>query len=283
MKKLAQSCFNSDNYPFHSNEDKTERLQVFSNLLCGFTVDISSLSTQLSSIGIECNPQTTPCTILSFHINNFSDYILKTYKHEPTKLYNAISYLAPFETTYAYYSLSRYSHSNVDWIMIYKNKEYDEKLITSFSDDLINKMKDILKIDASLNFYDTYTSISDLLRQNEITEENPNVPANYTIKNALDYMNSHYNENITLEDVSNHVFMSSVYFSAYFKSKTNQRFIDCLVDIKLKKAAELLTNSTLSTATVCDMIGYKNFGHFHDTFKKRYGMTPSEYKKKHAR
>ena len=51
-------------------------------------------------------------------------------------------------------------------------------------------------------------------------------------------------------------------------------------DIKLNQACRALRETSLSNHAICELVGYESPEHFMRTFKKTYGMTPGEYRKK---
>ena len=51
-------------------------------------------------------------------------------------------------------------------------------------------------------------------------------------------------------------------------------------DIKLNQACHVLRETSLSNLAICELVGYESPEHFMRTFKKTYGMTPGEYRKK---
>jgi two-component system response regulator YesN len=104
--------------------------------------------------------------------------------------------------------------------------------------------------------------------------------SNHIVKATQEYLESHYAEDISLEDVAEQVNISPQYFSKLIKKTTGFNFIDWLSMLRVKKAKELLTNSNLTVKEVCFMVGYKDPNYFSRIFKKRIGITPSEYVKK---
>jgi two-component system response regulator YesN len=104
--------------------------------------------------------------------------------------------------------------------------------------------------------------------------------SNHIVKVTQEYLESHYAEDISLEDVAEQVNISPQYFSKLIKKTTGFNFIDWLSMLRVKKAKELLTNSNLTVKEVCFMVGYKDPNYFSRIFKKRIGITPSEYVKK---
>ncbi|NLX64489.1 MAG: response regulator [Clostridiaceae bacterium] len=93
---------------------------------------------------------------------------------------------------------------------------------------------------------------------------------------AKEYIDKHYNEEISLEDVSRAVNLSPQYFSRFFKQETGENFIDYLTQVRINKAIELLKDKNHSIKEVCFMIGYNDPNYFSRIFKKVTGYSPSE-------
>lgn len=103
--------------------------------------------------------------------------------------------------------------------------------------------------------------------------------SNHIVRATKEYLENHYTEDISLENVAAQVNISPQYFSKLIKKTTGFNFIDWLSMLRVKKAKELLTNSNLTVKEVCFMVGYKDPNYFSRIFKKRIGITPSEYVK----
>ena len=101
--------------------------------------------------------------------------------------------------------------------------------------------------------------------------------SNKVVQVTKEYLEAHYTEDITLEDVAAQVNVSPQYFSKLIKKNTGFNFIDWLSMMRVRKAKELLNNSSLTVKEVCYMVGYKDPNYFSRIFKKRVGITPSEY------
>ncbi len=98
------------------------------------------------------------------------------------------------------------------------------------------------------------------------------------ISTAIEYINEHYSENITLSEVSNYVALSPGYFSSLFKQNTGEKFIDYLSKIRIEKARDLLINSNIKITAIANLVGYKDAQYFHRVFKLYTGTTPSKYR-----
>ncbi|MFT4147108.1 MAG: AraC family transcriptional regulator [Mobilitalea sp.] len=102
---------------------------------------------------------------------------------------------------------------------------------------------------------------------------------NDIVKAAKEYLEEHYADDITLEAMADHVNISPHYFSKLLKKNTGFNYIDWLSMLRVRKAKELLLNPNLTVSEVCFMVGYKDPNYFSRIFKKRIGITPSEYVK----
>lgn len=103
--------------------------------------------------------------------------------------------------------------------------------------------------------------------------------SNRIVQATKEYLEAHYAEEITLEDVAEYVNISPQYFSKLIKKNTGFNFIDWLSMLRVRKAKELLASTNLTVKEVCFMVGYKDPNYFSRIFKKKIGMTPSEYVK----
>ncbi len=99
------------------------------------------------------------------------------------------------------------------------------------------------------------------------------------IRIAKNYIQNHYQEQITLEQVSDVVGLSSSYFSALFKKEVGEGFAKYLIHIRIEAAKVLLRESTLSVSAICKEVGYNDSKHFTSTFEKAAGLKPSAYRK----
>ncbi len=66
------------------------------------------------------------------------------------------------------------------------------------------------------------------------------------------------------------------------KAQYEMTFIEILQELRLKKAARILTETTDNIDTVMSTIGYSNKTHFYAIFKEKYNLTPSSYRKTHS-
>lgn len=84
----------------------------------------------------------------------------------------------------------------------------------------------------------------------------------------------------SLTDVAAGFHVGLPYLSAEVKRATGSTFKELLVQKRLDKAARLLRETRLSVQAVCDAVGYDNTSYFHRVFRRRYGISPKEYRTK---
>jgi two-component system response regulator YesN len=97
-----------------------------------------------------------------------------------------------------------------------------------------------------------------------------------TLQKAVDYLNMHYNEQITLNKVAENIYVSTYYLSRMFKKELGQNFVDYLNEIRMFKAKELLKEGNYKTYEVAEMVGITDAQYFSKLFKKYTGLTPKE-------
>lgn len=96
------------------------------------------------------------------------------------------------------------------------------------------------------------------------------------------YIDLHYMENLYLDHMAELFETTPKYFSNYFKKTFGVNYVEYLNKVRLSHAKVLLKDSGLSVAEIGEKTGYVNSSTFTTTFKKYYGISPSEYRKRQA-
>ncbi len=99
------------------------------------------------------------------------------------------------------------------------------------------------------------------------------------VRLAKQYVQEHFDQNITLDTVCAQIGFSSSYFSVVFKKETGEGFLKYLTRVRMEKAKELLQQSDYSLADICNRVGYNDVKHFTATFKKATNLSPAQYRK----
>jgi AraC-like DNA-binding protein len=98
------------------------------------------------------------------------------------------------------------------------------------------------------------------------------------IEKVFEYMNSHYNTQITLADVAKVANMPEASFSRFIKKRTGKTFIDSLNEIRLGHASRMLIDTTHTVAEVAYKCGFNNISNFNRTFKRKKFCIPKDFR-----
>lgn len=96
---------------------------------------------------------------------------------------------------------------------------------------------------------------------------------------AVDYIKSHFEQDLGIEKVAEHVGLSVSYFSNQFKQITGITFLEYLTNVRIDHACMLLEKLDLKTYEIAEKVGYTDQRYFSQVFKKKKKRTPSEYRK----
>jgi two-component system, response regulator YesN len=116
----------------------------------------------------------------------------------------------------------------------------------------------------------------------DLPDENENEFEDIMDSNII-WIKSHYNMNITLREMARKSYMCETYFSEQFKLRTGKNFSEYLNDLRIEKSLELLKRPGLKVAEVGELVGYNNSSYFIKIFRKKMGVTPSDYRKSHKK
>ena len=98
------------------------------------------------------------------------------------------------------------------------------------------------------------------------------------IRKIIEYIESHYMEDITLKWAADYVFISETYLSHIFKKEIGKSFVQYLTEIRMKKAADMLIHTNLSVHEISLKVGYYNINYFGRLFKKYTGTSPKQFR-----
>lgn len=108
-------------------------------------------------------------------------------------------------------------------------------------------------------------------------------PKSKAINIAVNYMKSQYKTALSLEQTAAEVYLNAEYFSRIFKEEMGCTFIAYLTELRLNHALHLLENTAMRVQNIAQEVGYPNVSHFSTTFKKKYGVSPYEYRQKSSK
>lgn len=141
-------------------------------------------------------------------------------------------------------------------------KEFEEQCsLCGSMDQLIERLKELQ------NRY-----IEEMCRRHEADTVRP-------IRMAKQYIQNHYSEPITQEEVSGAVGLSAAYFSVLFKKVEGEGFAKYLINVRMEQAKVLLRETNTAVSKICQQVGYNDLKHFTRTFEKVTGVKPTVYRK----
>lgn len=100
----------------------------------------------------------------------------------------------------------------------------------------------------------------------------------YYIKEAINYIEQNFQNNISIEDIAAVCGINRSYFGKIFRNSIGRSPQEFLMNYRMVKATELLKLTSLSIADVGSAVGYENQLHFSRAFKNIYGVSPREWK-----
>ena len=103
------------------------------------------------------------------------------------------------------------------------------------------------------------------------------------VRDALYYIRRHYNENISLTDVAEHINVNKSYLCDVFKKEQKVTILQYMTNLRIEKAKELLLHTDMKMYEISVEVGYNDYTYFSQIFKRNTGSTLSEFRKKYAR
>ncbi len=200
-------------------------------------------------------------TIFEFKKNFFEETVLDIYGNKlPWLLRNNDIHSLMINTT----SELEYYHQKI--FQKINSKKYNSLEIDELVIGLLEKVMILL------SGAETPENISDKLKQYHLG----------TIEKARDYILSHFKDNLSLQQLAEHCFVSPFHFSRIFKSMIKVSPHQYLTSVRLTHAKVLLTESNSPVSDIGYECGFNSPEHFVTTFKQFYEMKPSEHRGQHV-
>lgn len=163
------------------------------------------------------------------------------------------------------------TESNVEGLNVgaaaYLTKPFNVTLLKTTVDNII---KSRLRLK---NVYEGKQTVERKIPKTELQ-----TPDERLMKRVMKVIEQHiFDHNLSVETLAQEVGISRVHLNRKLKELTNQTTTDFIKNIRLKRAAELLSQKKHSIAEVADMVGFQNANNFSTAFRKLYGMSPREY------
>ena len=161
---------------------------------------------------------------------------------------------------------------------------------------LFRKSGCIFSIDNNIVIYNCMTSILSMAENDQIEEDAVSIAihkilyelrqlSNRTdetqiksIRNAIKYLENHYQEQINLTDLANYAGLSPYHFSRVFKKHMNCSPYQYLISYRINNAKKLLHNTNLTVQEIAFTIGFNSVSHFITLFKKHTNLSPKKYR-----
>lgn len=181
------------------------------------------------------------------------------------------------------------ANSDIPAIYSHRNSLLEDKHLSNLYKEI--EYFSLSKLHSAINMLKTLVDFYILKMLNQsgssyISESiNPVTPDSVKYKKKIDdaliFINDNIEHDLTLETVSNHIGLSSCYFSKAFKKQIGVGFNSYLNKRRLANARILLANKKLSIKEVAKKVGFSSTSYFIRQFKECYQKTPCIYRETH--
>lgn len=148
---------------------------------------------------------------------------------------------------------------------------------------IADKMYEILHMFSSGNqISEPYLSklITDILTGFLMSENKTSKRSRFDVsmENILSYINEHFREALTIDDLASAAGLSPYHFIRTFKQSTGYTPHEYLLDTRIENAKYLLTTTSMTSKDICFETGFSSESVFCASFRKKTGLTPSDYR-----
>ena len=168
-------------------------------------------------------------------------------------------------------------NGGVDYLPLRQNSKDMQKAIEIIREAYELTSKDDFEITIQKAIFELWYEVY------KLTDNSPraSAPQSYhlsALKEMIEFINRHYSEKITLEQIGRAGGFGETSCCRIFKKYTNKTPLSFLIDHRLQKGIELLLSTDMTVTEISNATGFSSPSYFSEMFKKSYGCSPREYK-----
>ena len=159
------------------------------------------------------------------------------------------------------------------------------KLTQSYSIEISSIFGENFNLYMYLEQFSSIEEIKDWFKEkslylNEIIKKERVNSSKILVEKAKEYIKNNYSDcEMSVEKLCSNLHVSPTYFSTIFKKETDMSFVNYLTNIRLEEAVKLLNTTDDKTYIIATKVGYQEANYFSYVFKKKFGISPSRYRK----
>lgn len=115
------------------------------------------------------------------------------------------------------------------------------------------------------------------------TRISPEKRRNACVREALEYIELHYEDDISIQQLADRLYVSRTYLHRIFKDAVGHSLKEHLIDFRMKKACWYLAQTDYPVAVVARSVGYEDPLYFSKLFRQKKGVSPTEYRENQSR
>ena len=136
----------------------------------------------------------------------------------------------------------------------------------------------VLKSDDQSTFIQTFAKVRQMLDKERGMVQGEAAEASQLVCSAVNYIQQHYADDITLADVARYVSVHPVHLSRSISAQLKKNYLDILTECRVQAAKPLLRTTSQKVYEIAEAVGYRKSAYFIEVFKRQTGMTPQQYR-----
>lgn len=156
--------------------------------------------------------------------------------------------------------------------MLQMNLEWDKEYIVEFSSGgIVQNLKEVFGIEECMNRVRLKMHYNSSVRKKSTKY----------IYEAVQFIRRNYHQNLSVQEIADSVGITQTYLSTCFKDVCSFSVMEYVTEYRMRKAKEMLLDTELKIKEIAYYTGYQDELYFSKVFRKRFGLSPREFRKQH--